>query len=686
MQRTRPISPRREALPLTAVLTAGLLAGACSDADAPEPPTVQARIALRPMQSCAELETYIEDTAVQQMRNDLDGWNRSWGGPALDAGAESPSSPAPPRQDAPTDYTETNTQVEGVDEADFVKTDGTRIFVLSGQKLYLARSWPPEDLSVVTSRTLSGYPLEMFLDDRGQVVVFSAWWPEQGPDELWCGPWGCGGRQAFTRVAVFDASGDGLRLVREMYFPGSYVSSRRIDGSVRLVLRDHLRMPGDLRYWPEDFRGDPPEDREAFEAALERVMEANEAKIRAQRLADWLPTAWMGSASDRTDLSRDCTSYHRPNAPVRLGLASVVTLDLRAERPRATQLAVLGQVGEIYASRDTLFLASPHWWWRPVADQRTHTYLHALDLSQPDRTRYLGSGGVPGVLLDQFSMDEHLGFLRVATTVETWGSDEDIWRVDTSNRVTVLGISDGRLIEVGRVTGLARGERITSARFVGDKGFVVTFEQIDPLFTLDLANPFAPRLVGELKVPGFSTYIHPLDDGHLLTIGVDLPDPGPNGQVDWSQRAMKLTVFDVTDFARPREMYTERVGTAYGWSEAGWNHKAFNWFPARNMLAIPFSDYRPSAQDYWGSFVSDLRLFEVDLAVGITPRGRVSMRDLFVVHGARDWSWRYSPWVRRSVMADDYAYAISDAGIRVVDMRDPSVPIATARFDVFRGQ
>ncbi len=663
-----------------------LLTG-CDGTDADTVDAIQTEIALSPFNSCDALETYIEDTAVQEMRTNIDSWNDSrwWFGvpEASDGRASQNDGAAAPS--APNDYTDTNVQVEGVDEADFVKTDGTRIFVLAGEKLYLTRSWPAADLAVQDSIAIRGWPLEMFLDGSGRAIVFSSWWAGHSRGDVYCGPWGCGGGRSYTRVTVVETANDRLQVVRELVYPGQYVSSRRIDDSVRLVLRDQLRGPDALSYWPENFRGDPSRDRAAFEAELERLKDRNERLIRAQTLSDWLPGAYVEQRGTRTDLGLDCASFHRPNAPVRLGLTTVATLDLGPAIPRTTRTSVLGEVGEIYASRDTLFLASPHWWWWPRAGQQTHTYIHALDIRDPSRAAYVGSGGVPGFLLDQFSMDEHLGYLRVASTVSEQVDDGTPWgRFDVSNRVTVLGRHRGRLVEVGAVSDIAPTEMITSARFVGTRGFVVTFEQVDPLFTLDLTDPMNPRVIGELKVPGFSTYIHPLDDHHLLTIGVHLPDPGPNGQVDWSQRAMKLTIFDVGDFANPREKFTQTVGTANGWSEAAWEHKAFNYFPARKMLAIPFSDYNPRAGNYWDSFVSDLRLFHVDVTTGISPRGRVSLADLYVEHRYEQWNWRYSPWVRRSVMADDFAYAISDAGIRAVDMRRPERPVATARFDVLR--
>jgi hypothetical protein len=144
---------------------------------------------------------------------------------------------------------------------------------------------------------------------------------------------------------------------------------------------------------------------------------------------------------------------------------------------------------------------------------------------------------------------------------------------------------------------------------------------------------------------------------------------------------MKLSIFDVSDFAAPRETVNILVGTAYGWSDAAWDHKAFNYFPERNLLAIPFSDYVASSnpEEYWGSFTSDLRVFTVT-PEEITPRGALSMSDVYREYRYDEWSWRYSPWISRSVMADDFVYAISDAGIRSAHKDALDAPLATIHF------
>src|SRR6185436_571832 len=140
---------------------------------------------------------------------------------------------------------------------------------------------------------------------------------------------------------------------------------------------------------------------------------------------------------------------------------------------------------------------------------------------------------------------------------------------------------------VGQSEQLAKGERLMSSRFIGDAAYLVTFRQVDPLFTFDLRDPTNPKKVGELKVPGFSSYIHPLGPGHLLTIGTFIPEDMPN----WQGRRIQLSIFDVTDLKNPRQSHTITLGDASSYSEAQWEHKAFNYFAAKKLLAVPFSDW-----------------------------------------------------------------------------------------------
>jgi hypothetical protein len=680
-----------------------------SDDSVPENQPVQMEARLESFAKCGDLEAYIEDTAVLDMRAQLTWqkqmigrWGRgipifvgdgsmppSMGIPESDTATGAPGG-SPRTPNGPDDYTDTNNQVEGVDEADFVKNDGTRIFVISGRKLYLHQSWPAESLRALGSVQLEGWPREMFLDGS-RVTIFSGVHfqetdstsggakPGSGADAA-CSPMGCGyyGVNA-TKVTVVDVTDMASpRVVDELYLPGNYSNARRTGETVRLLLNDHFRWPTGVRWWPEYSEG-LWDNESRLKSALDELMKQNEKLIRQQTLAQWLPSGWRKAADgSRVEVGYDCRDFYRSNAPAKLGFVTVATLNPGATESVVRRTSLVAEPGELYASHDALYLASRHWWWWPEDGQRDHTYLHKFDTRSAGVARYVASGVVEGYLLNQFSMDEHEGVLRVATTITTLNVTADApWgRPETTNRLTTFRERQGRLVKAGQSEELAPGERIFSARFLGKKGYVVTFRQVDPLFTFDLSDPEHPRKVGELKVPGFSSYIHPLGENHLLTVGVHVPED----QTDWRQRAVKLSLFDVTNPAEPKEAFTQLVGTAYGWSEALWEHKAFNFFPAKGLLAIPFSDYNPNSHDYWSGFRSELKVFHVSPATGFTSVGAVSMSDVYQVHNYRDWSWYWTPSVRRSVMADDYVYAISDAGVRVAHVSNLHAPLATTYF------
>ncbi|HZA13206.1 MAG TPA: beta-propeller domain-containing protein, partial [Myxococcaceae bacterium] len=498
--------------------------------------------------------------------------------------------------------------------------------------------------------------------------------------EVACLSLSCGYYNANSvKVTVIDVADLASPRVQQEYdFPGYYSSSRRIGSSVRLVLSDNFRWPNGIQWGV--YSSDPAlyQDPARLAAAYDELIARNEKVIRAAALSDWLPPAKRTLEDGTTiDVGYDCRDFNRSNAPTRLGLVTVATLNLDSP-DLVSRTSVVAEAGEVYASASHLYVANRHWWWWPEPGQTDYTYLHKFAITDPDRAVYVASGGVDGHIVDQFSMDEDAqGYFRVATTLNTRVEDAaSSWgRVETTNRVSVLGERNGVLEVVGRTPDFASGERIYSSRFIEDKGFVVTFRQIDPLFTLDLRDPAAPRIVGELKIPGFSTYMHPLDATHLLTIGTYIDE-----QNTWSTRSLQLAIFDVSDLAHPSKTFTQTVGTAYGWSEAQSEHKAFNYFPARKLLAIPFFDYPATPYWDWGGFVSDLRVFEVEPATGFTAKGAVSMKDVYASYNDWGWSYYWAPYVRRSVMADQFVYAISDSGIRVADVAALSRPLATVTF------
>lgn len=676
----------RRRLATALALLLGLAAAGCHDRnrtpDVPPPAGIDLRPQLQPFTSCDDLEATIEDALVLQMRASLEQGRFGWypgGGPVATDGAGSPV--AAPSAGGPTSHSTTTTQVEGVGEADFVQNDGTRQAVLANGTLHLLRSWPPRELSVASSTRIEGWAHDLFFTGD-QVVVFSAVYQPRALE----GPAGICPMLAASPVADFTCGYEwqntvkittldvadlaAPRVVSEVYLPGSYVSARQVAGRVRLVLSDALPFPAGVRWWPEQPFGPTEEERRAAFAAL---ADANEAVIRARTLDDWLRRGTVKTGDGEVPVGYACGDFAAGAAPVRPGLLTVATFDPAAGAVTG-RTTVFGEAGVVYASAATLWVATPHWWWWPEAGQRDATYLHAFDLADPARAGYLGSATVDGIPRDQYALDEHEGALRIATTVSQRVPSGDPWgRIETAGRVSVLKQVGGAFEVVGETPPFGAGERVFGTRFLGDRGYVITAEQIDPLFALDLSDPTAPTVMGEVVMPGFLAYLHPVDATHLLGVGQDTASAGG--------RLVKLTLLDVADLLHPAELATVNVGNSWSWTEAIWDPKAFTFLPERGLLAIPLAGYDEASQ-----FTSDLRIFKIDPAAtpAIAAAGRLSMADVYLGEPGVPFSWWWSPYVRRSVLASDpsgdYVYAVSDAGVRAARLGDPVEVQATVTF------
>ena len=238
----------------------------------------------------------------------------------------------------------------------------------------------------------------------------------------------------------------------------------------------------------------------------------------------------------------------------------------------------------VYASPESLYVATERWADRPTPEKPTQekdgvtTTIHKFDISSPARTQYRGSGEVSGYLLSQWSLSEHRGVLRVVSTESPawWGGAGG----ESESFLTTLRHRDGALVQAGRVGGLGKGERVYSVRFVGDVGYVVTFRQIDPLYTIDLSVPERPRVLGELKIPGYSAYLHPVGEDLLLGIGQDATEEGrPTRHAAVALRRLGP--------ARSRRGCT-RPPLGPGWSEAESDHHAFLFWPQTGLVVVPF--------------------------------------------------------------------------------------------------
>ena len=598
---------------------------------------------------------------------------------------------------APSGFSDTNTQVADVDEADIVKVGeaGLKLFVIRGNGFYEFDSWPAAQTSKVADLEIEGGAMEMFVEGT-RAVVFSNVYNVAALDdgdlcqgygypaaELadFAGPYYCG--RPFVKITVIDLAGDAPQAVREIYVDGWYTSSRRHDSIVRAVIQSSMQRPGTV---PNlyDFlynQGAYPQTREA-EILLARAW-ATKAKeaIRTTTLDEWVPVWGERIDGEIQQQPVQCADFYSP-APglTDYGLTQIVGIDMSNDSSPAIT-SILGQATQVYANAKALILAQPDWAWFEHETTTDRTAVHRFAVSfEGQRTPYEGSGFVQGIVNDQFSIDERDGVIRLATTRTSWPDRNtdpaapDVWIPPTTdNLVSTMKLNGSALELLGSTPPLAEGERIFSARFVGDLGYVVTFRQVDPLFAIDLSDPANPKVLGELKIPGFSDYMHPLGDHHLLTIGRDID------QVTQQDNGTALQIFDVSDPTKPILAHKALVGA--GFSEANQNHKAFNFYADKGLLAFPFVSYE-------GDFSSTLELWDVSAEAGFNRRGAVDHSDLVlddcggVPYPLEDFYYYcgYQPQITRGVFIDEFIYSISYGGVRVHDVNDLTTPVATATY------
>jgi hypothetical protein len=348
-----------------------------------------------------------------------------------------------------------------------------------------------------------------------------------------------------------------------------------------------------------------------------------------------------------------CAQVSRPPVASGLGTVTVLTLDPARGLDPVDRDVVLADADTVYASATGLYVATSPWTAvtagvtaSPAAGGGV-TRLHRFDIADPRVTRYAASGRVTGTLLGQWSMSEHEGVLRVASTREPgWGPGGRAGEASEA-LVTTLRPRGGALVPVGRLGGLGRGERLVGVRFMGGTGYLVTFRQTDPLWVVDLSDPARPRVRGELTLPGYSAYLHPVGDGLLLGIGQDADARGRT-------LGTKVSLFDVTDPGRPALLDDVRLDGA--WSEAEADHQAVLWWAPRDLLAVPVTD--PSGAG--------------NRAVGVRLRGRALVRAGEVRQPVAPHGW--APPVTRILVAGGALLAVSEAGVRAAALDEDLTP------------
>jgi len=598
---------------------------------------------------------------------------------------------------APLDYSTTNLQVNGVDEADIVKNDGQYIYQVNNQELLVTQAYPSNSMSIVSRISFKQgefTPQALYVDDHYLVLMGNAYYPTEGQpgapvpqtkqatqDQLYPQTF----NRSTSKVIIYDLTDKtNLKKLREVELDGMYVSSRKVGSSLYLIANKYLNISQ-----IKDNAAEPPlpcyrdsvgsgefvdigyNDIHYFPNSIEPNYLLIGALDLDQKAQPMQVSSYLGSGqtiyASSTNLYVAVAQQQliKPSIPPTTSPPST-PIPQPAPAPASSSSSSSASSA---ASSSAAAVSSSASQLSPKT-LNTTTALYKFGLTQGGTT-FKAKGEMPGTLLNQFAMDEANGYFRVATTTgEMWRTDE----LTSKNNVYIL---DQDLKLAGKLEDIAPGEKLYSVRFMGDRGYLVTFKNVDPFFVLDLKNPASPTILGALKIPGFSDYLQPYDENHIIGFGKETVDVSKNGGSTVLLQGLKLALFDVTDVSKPVEMFKTVLGDRGTDSEVLRNHKALLFDKEKGILSFPVTlmEVKNSTDansvkniPVYGKFTfQGAYVYQLDLQKGFTLRGKIThLTEADLLKSGQNYMYN-SKTIERIIYIKDTLYTISKGMIKAND-------------------
>ena len=636
---------------------------------------------LQTFSSYEELTEFLGSSSYQYSSYD---W-RSLGGGSMDKSFEATAAPDGMNFDESggetVDYSQTNVQVAGVDEPDVVKTDGTYLYIVSNGKIIIVKAYPTEDADIECEITFNDsiYVQNVFISDLRLVVfaetydypVYKGGAIDEMSSSVWYG-------SPNTYIKIFDLEDiTNPVIVKDIVVGGSYSGARMIEDFVYVITTQYSYnydiSDGDQVVVPrvmvdDEIKEVPLSDIHYVDIPEKSSTLTNIVSVNIHDDADGVHAEVFLLGNSHTlyvskgniyvvystgyydyvmleELIDELVMPTRPES-IKEEFKLVDTLSLEDyQKKTVTEWIIQNYVDSMDEDQKQAIA-------KAIVRQTERTIIHRISIADGE-IQYEAQGIIPGFVQNQFSLSEYDGYLRVSTTIEGWMVRSYLSSIESQNNVYVL---DMDLEIVGSLEDLASGEQIYATRFIGDKCYLVTFKQIDPFFVIDLSEPANPEVLGELKIPGYSTYLHPYDETHIIGIGRD-------------DEKVKISLFDVSDLENPIELSKYEIenddeGWYWAQSSALYEHKAFLFDKEKNLLVIPVGDYSKESA----------YVFDISVEGGIELKGTIT-HDLEV-----EPEEEYDPWddyyytgnygnsIKRTLYIEDVLYTVSDNMVKMNDL------------------